>query len=330
MRTAEHRVHNKFLFIQSYLLYFLCTSRLVCRYCQRVQSLVVTVDSNTLFHIYLSHQHSPNTLHTSLELQYPDQSAQLSNLCLLINNGNTMNSSSRNIGNKAAAPKMPAMLPAALGFILGCIICTIVLLGFKLDLQDSNRSLAEHGMPLKSSISQQLSSPSSVLDGTKILICIAAFDFSQLPHLEEVLDAYSDLCAAGAYVDVIVHATMPYPVSWIDMLNTRFDCDNPSPRAKFQVTISLQSPALRLHLVDVHRPLMYENIDNYDLFIYTEDDIRVTPRTVATYLRETERVKEIVGIKEAVRYNVGIVRYEYNFPSNVVMDDKVSRDRMLS
>jgi hypothetical protein len=240
-----------------------------------------------------------------------------------------MNSSSRNTSNKTAAKKIPAILPASLGFIFGCLICSTVLLGFKLHLHESNRSLAAHPMPLISSTIQQ-SSPFSVLDGTKIFICIAAFDFSQLPHLEEVLDAYSDLCAAGAYVDVIIHATMPYPVSWIDMLNTRFDCDNPSPRAKFQVTISLHSPALRLHLVDVHRPLMYENIDNYDLFIYTEDDIRVTPRTVATYLRETERVKAIVGTKEAVRYNVGIVRYEYNFPSNVIMDDKVSGVWMLS
>lgn len=164
------------------------------------------------------------------------------------------------------------------------------------------------------------SSPPSMLVGTKILIAIAAFDFSQLPHLEEVLDAYSDLCATGALVDVIVHATMPYPITLIDMLNSRLGCVNPAGR--FQVTISLVSPSVRLHLVDIHRGLFYENIDNYDLFIYTEDDIRVTPRTIASYLHETQVLQKKVGFDKSLEYNVGIVRYEYNFPANVLMDDK--------
>jgi hypothetical protein len=79
---------------------------------------------------------------------------------------------------------------------------------------------------------------------------------------------------------------------------------------------------LKLHLVDCHRPLFYEKINEYDLFIYTEDDIRVSPRTVAAYLDETHRIAEKVGKERASDFNVGIVRYEYNFPSNVVMDDK--------
>jgi hypothetical protein len=216
------------------------------------------------------------------------------------------------------------------GFLFGCMVCTTVLLGMKLHHFTIPFIASSQTIPSVAVVQEQHSMTQSqlqrrsILDGTKILICIAAFDFSQLPHLEEVLDAYADLCAAGAHVNVVIHTTMPYPVAWIDLLNSRYLCDNPSPRAEFQVTISIHSPVLRLHLVDVHRPLMYDNIDNYDLFIYTEDDIRVTPRTVATYLMETERVKNIVGQKEAMKYNVGIVRYEYNFPSNVIMDDKVS------
>jgi hypothetical protein len=36
------------------------------------------------------------------------------------------------------------------------------------------------------------------------------------------------------------------------------------------VTIAVQSPAVRLNLVDRHRDLFYEMIDDYDLFIYSE------------------------------------------------------------
>lgn len=162
----------------------------------------------------------------------------------------------------------------------------------------------------------------SVLDGIKILVAIAAFDFSQLPHLEEVLDAYLDLCFAGAKVDVVIHATVPYPVTLIDLLNSRLTCTNPSPRAGFTVSIVLKSKNLRLHLVDEHRPLFYEKIDEYDLFIYTEDDIRITPSTVGAYLYETERVKQLVGPDRASDFNVGVCRYEYNYPADILIDDK--------
>lgn len=120
-------------------------------------------------------------------------------------------------------------------------------------------------------------------------------------------------------MDIVIHATVPYPVTLIDLLNSRL---LPSCHDIFTITIILVPSSLKLHLVDCHRPLFYEKIDEYDLFIYTEDDIRITPRTVAAYLEETYRIEEKVGKERASDFNVGIVRYEYNFPSNVVMDDK--------
>lgn len=188
----------------------------------------------------------------------------------------------------------------------------------------------------------------SILDGTPILVAIVAYDFSQAPHLEEVLDGYFDLCAAGSWVDVVIYATVAWPVAYIDMLNTRFHCANESPNAGFTINIQLKSPDTRLHLVDFHRELFYARLEDYSLFIYTEDDIRgmlrrrfvsllfyqskksqtlyrfpwsVSPRTVATYLLETKRVIEKLGPKKASDFNVGIVRYEYNYPSNIIIDD---------
>lgn len=169
--------------------------------------------------------------------------------------------------------------------------------------------------------------PSTILQQTKIMVAITAFDFSQIPHLEEVIQSYHDLCIAGSpQVDVFIHATVPYPVTLIDLWNTRFNCDN------FSLTIILKPSQLRLHLVDCHRQLFYDHIDDYDVFIYTEDDIRVTPGVVATYLVETNRVQRILqrqqqqqqdeAIYQPSDFNVGIVRYEYNYPANVIIDDK--------
>jgi hypothetical protein len=47
----------------------------------------------------------------------------------------------------------------------------------------------------------------------------------------------------------------------------------------------------------------------------------VSPRTVAAYLAETDKISKTLGPIKATGYNVGIVRYEYNFPSNIIIDD---------
>jgi len=165
-------------------------------------------------------------------------------------------------------------------------------------------------------------SSSSILDGLKVLVTIASFDFMQLPHLEEVLDGFIDLCYAGSKVDVVVYTTVIYPVALIDMFNDRMRCNNPSPSAGLSMTIILKSSRVRLHLVDFHRELFYERIDQYDLYVYTEDDIRISPTNLAAYLHETRRVEDLVGTKHATDFNVGIVRYEYDFPENIVITDK--------
>jgi len=156
----------------------------------------------------------------------------------------------------------------------------------------------------------------NILQDLKILVAIASFDFAQVPHFEETLDGYHELCVAGAkVVDVVIHTTVIYPVAWLDMWSTRFPC----PR--FNLTFVIKNKQVRLHLVDLHRQLFYDELNNYDLFVYTEDDMRVTPTTVATYYSQTQMLERHISPADSLKYNVGIVRYEYNFPS-VIINDK--------
>jgi hypothetical protein len=231
-----------------------------------------------------------------------------------------------------------------LSFVLGCIVATTIVLNFAVNSTSSpSGSNVYDNNPIRdpttgsgrrvvyvedkkdgassSSLRQQsTTNTNNPLQGMRVLIAIAAYDFSQIPHLEEVLDAYQDLCVSGvSKIDVIIHATIPYPVTLIDLLNNRL---LPICRDVFRITIVLKSPNLRLHLVDCHRELFYNHLEDYDLFIYTEDDIRVTPKTVGAYLSETSRVQNLVGLERSSDFNVGIVRYEYNWPTNVIIDDK--------
>lgn len=196
-------------------------------------------------------------------------------------------------------------------FVFGIMMCTTLKI-----YETIHQTNDINVMRISSSSLSHLNQENSGLSGVKILVAIASYDFSQFPLLEEVLDSYHDICVAGAKVDLYIHTVVPYTVALIDLLNARMNCDG------MEVIIIVVSPAVRLNLVDFHRPLFYDKIDDYDLFIYSEDDIKVSPTTVKAYLDETRRIEQLVGTSPAVDYNVGIVRYEYNYPPDIIIDDK--------
>jgi hypothetical protein len=224
------------------------------------------------------------------------------------------------------------VLIGILAFLLGCCVSFSIVINSKVAASSFITTMHDTSMLSKNEfVPRQVRDVGEEwvpyeLRNCKTLVAIAAYDFSQIPHLEEVLDAYHDLAVAGAIVDVVVHATVAYPVTLIDLWNTRFTSN------RFSVTICIQRKSLQLHLVDLHRALFYKHINDYDLFIYSEEDIRVTPSVVATYLSETKRIAEIAattgGKYKPSDFNVGIVRYEYNFPANVVIDDNTRHATM--
>lgn len=254
-------------------------------------------------------------------------------------------------GSKSLTNKI---MIAITGFVFGCLLSTMIVLNYVTianspsGFPDGNIIRAEEPLLRNNndrrvvsfvdappvvkdpadliSTNTKLSTTANRLIGKRILVAIAAYDFSQIPHLGEVLDSYQDLCTTGvAKVDVVIHATVAYPVTLIDLLNSRLV---PGCKGVFSIKIALQRPSLRLHLVDLHRELFYNNLDNYDLFIYTEDDMRVPPRVIGSYFDQTQKIQDIVGLEASSDYNVVITRYEYNFPSNVVMDDKTRHATM--
>jgi hypothetical protein len=210
-------------------------------------------------------------------------------------------------------------------FLFGCLLSTMMVLNLRVvvleqrtDPESACRQRPQQLQPLLPTRGAALGPPVvTMLQGVRILVVLVAYDFSQLPHLEDVLDGYHDVCLSGvAKLDVMIHATIAYPVTLIDLFNSRITCD------QFTVTIALKPARLRLFLVNEHRQVFYDAINDYDLFIYSEDDIRITPTTVTTYWQESQYIADTVGLQQAANYNVGVVRYELNFPPNVIMDDK--------
>lgn len=66
-------------------------------------------------------------------------------------------------------------------------------------------------------------------------------------------------------------------------------------------------------LVFAHRKLFIDNLDNYDLFLYTEDDIIISQQNVEAFLDATRILSE--------HQVPGFIRYEVNYKNEPVLTD---------
>jgi len=239
-------------------------------------------------------------------------------------------------GGRIYVPKIrsTAVLFNFLSFVIGVVLClSVVTSMYNLNNNNNNNNVegSDDGSRILNDPQKNVTDSASATDPAvgkavplsdknvilfqkKILVALASFNLDQLTFLEEQLEGYRGLAEAGAEVSVVIHATEPYSVALIDILNTRMYFDSKRYVGSFNIKVVLLNPHVRLHLVDHHRTLFYDNLDNFDLFIYSEDDMKANVQAVATYLEETERVKSLIGAGKASNYNVGIIRYEYNYP----------------
>lgn len=110
----------------------------------------------------------------------------------------------------------------------------------------------------------------------KILVCIASHGSRNDPYLRQLIDEYAGM---PYEVDVVVLSNIDKPVP---------------PRVELRVGLPTKNP---WSLPFAHRPLFAERRDQYDLFIYSEDDTLITARHIEAFLQATEvlRAGEIAG-----------------------------------
>jgi 2-polyprenyl-3-methyl-5-hydroxy-6-metoxy-1,4-benzoquinol methylase len=116
----------------------------------------------------------------------------------------------------------------------------------------------------------------------RVFAAIASFGLKNIDFLKRVLRTYKRM---RLEVDVVVLSDAPKQIG-----------------AGVRVEVGLPS-SNPWSLPFAHKPLFAQNVDEYDLFIYSEDDIEVTEENIDAFLRWTPRLPddEIAGF---LRYEV--------------------------
>jgi len=110
----------------------------------------------------------------------------------------------------------------------------------------------------------------------RLLVAIASYGSKNLSFLKRIIQRYHEL---PMDVDVIVLSEAPKDLG---------------PKVKVMVGLPSGNP---WSLPFGHKPLFAQNVDAYDLFIYSEDDMEVTEKNIQAFLRITPELEpdEIAG-----------------------------------
>lgn len=100
-----------------------------------------------------------------------------------------------------------------------------------------------------------------------------------------------------------------YSVEKIDQWNERLRCRDPD--GKLTVSVHLKSPDWGKQMVDHHRKIFYDRIDEgYDVFVHSEEDETIRPTNILAFMDEIHKLRRKVGTERLADYNIGFVRYE--------------------
>ena len=125
----------------------------------------------------------------------------------------------------------------------------------------------------------------------RLLVTIASFGDKNLGFLKKIIQGYRSM---PMDVDVVVLSNAPKDLG---------------EGVKVLVGLPTKDP---WSLPFAHKPVLAENADRYDLFIYTEDDMEVTERNIQAFLDATPQLAptEIAGF---LRYEIDKAG-EWSFP----------------
>lgn len=120
----------------------------------------------------------------------------------------------------------------------------------------------------------------------KVLVIITNYGNSQFNCLKRILQEYNKF--------------KKYKLKVI-LANTEYIKDLNYPNLEIQQ--ELFDPSVKLWLTHKHKKIMYENKDNYDIFIYSENDMLITEKHLDLFLKHSKNL-------EGTNYIPGFLRYE--------------------
>jgi len=149
-------------------------------------------------------------------------------------------------------------------------------------------------------------------DDLKILGIVTSFDLSHFDSLQLIFEQYLSMCEAGWVVKTVILSSIKWSNLLTDFIKPRYYCF----RKSAYLDIRIDTSNMTLMLASLHRRVVAEELENFDVFVYQEDDIIFKYAHLIAYLEESKKLQNLYS--DALRHNcIGFLRYRRVSASNV-------------
>lgn len=139
-----------------------------------------------------------------------------------------------------------------------------------------------------------------------LLYMTASYSTKQLSSLERVFDSLLDLCNFG--YNITIHLQVSNGISYdsplYSVLKSRLYCRTVH---SFIPVIVDSYEKIGFGLNSRHRLFVRDHVEEYDYFVYGEEDMILTPSIFAAYLEEMSLIKRTFPFNWT-RYSIGLLR----------------------
>ena len=149
--------------------------------------------------------------------------------------------------------------------------------------------------------------PPPVQQDRRMLFMLNAYDFNATEsHVINTLQTLTSWCERGEEIHVALYTTSHELASYVHEKKQRFFCQRLS--ASLPIAVLEYDKNITINIAGMHRYLVADKIEDYDWFLYTEDDLALTHSHVG-FLQKWTRVLAPKGsLPHLMRYEVAPVR----------------------
>eukprot|EP01038_Epipyxis_sp_PR26KG_P005830 gene5830-8042_t len=172
---------------------------------------------------------------------------------------------------------------------------------------------------LETSIKVEMNTMQSVNQPSKrLLYMTASYTFNQFLPLQRVLDGLRDICNAGW--QVTIHLQVSNGLNYDNLKYEEIKEQTYCIRSSSHIPIIIEEYGkIGFGLNSKHRSYVLAHIDDFDVFIYGEEDMVMTLSHFYAYLNLESKLRETLP-NTWMRYFIGYLRYE----DSIITSDRIS------
>ncbi len=136
---------------------------------------------------------------------------------------------------------------------------------------------------------------------------ILSYNFDHIDPIMLILGEYQSMCEGGWSPTVVFFSSVPWSAQIQRLFRQRTYCYRTN--TSVPIRISVHDPSISIALGAEHRKYMQNEINNFDAFVYHEDDIIFKHSHLVGYLHETKTLHDLMPENGLRDHCIGFQRY---------------------